>query len=93
MSSANMLFAGIVIAGLIVVIILQTIFHRITVKDMREESKDLRDRLMSRDFHDFSVGKTIQAAKPVIQRDAEELEELLGATPEDRELADRLPVT
>ncbi len=86
MGSVNIVFAGIVCAGLITVIILLIVYHR-------KDTRDLRDRLMSRDFHDFSVGKAIQAARPIIQSDAEEAERALGVTQEDKELSDRLPVS
>lgn len=86
MYSVNMLFAVIVVAGLITVIILLIVFHR-------KDTKDLRDRLMSRDFRDYSVGKTIQAARPVIRNDVEEAERALGVTQEDKDLSDRLPVS
>lgn len=74
-----------VIAGLFALVILQAIFYR---KDV----KDLRDRLMAKDFQDFSVGQRIQQIKPT-KTDVEQVEKALGMTEEDKQLADRLPVT
>lgn len=71
------------ILGLLIIITLLIVFHRIDVRD-------LRDRLMSKDYHDYSVGKAIQRKKPLT--DVEQVEEALGITQEDKELADRLPV-
>ena len=79
------IFFGSVIFALIVVIILLIVFHR-------SDSRDLRDRLMAKDYHDLSVGKRIQKVKP--KTDVEEAEAAIGGiTRADREQADRLPVT
>jgi hypothetical protein len=75
-------FGGIIL-GLLTVIVLLIVFHRSDVRD-------LRDRLMARDYHDFSVGKKIQKQKPLT--DVEQVEKALGITQEDKELSDRLPV-
>jgi len=54
----------------------------------------LRDRLMSKDFHDYSVGKVIQKLPAKVRTDVEEAEAALGGiTEEDRRQEDRLPVT
>jgi len=82
-----MLFAGIVLVGLIAIIILLIVFHR-------NDTRDLRDRLMSKDFHDYSVGKVIQKLPAKVRTDVEEAEAALGGiTEEDRRQEDRLPVT
>ena len=87
MGSVNVVFAGTVLVGLIAVIILLIVLHR-------SDTRDLRDRLMSKDFHDYSVGKVIQNLPPKVRTDAEEAEAALGGvTDEDRRQADRLPVT
>jgi len=78
-------FSAIVLL-LIAVIILLLIFHR-------SDTRDLRDRLMARDFHDYSVGKTIQKVPPSVRADAQAAEEALGGiSQEDRDMNDRLPV-
>ena len=87
MGSVNTLFAGIVIISLITVIILLIVLHR-------NDTRDLRDRLMSQNFHDYSVGKAIQQIPPKVRSDALEAEAALGGiSDEDRRQADRLPVT
>lgn len=87
MGSVNALFAGIVTISLISVIILLIVLHR-------KDTKDLRDRLMARDFHDYSVGKVIQKLPPKVRTDVEEAEAALGGvTTEDKHLRDRLPVS
>lgn len=87
MGSVNVVFAGIVTIGLITVIILLIVIHR-------NDTKDLRDRLMARDFHDYSVGKVIQKLPPKVRTDVEEAEAALGGiSDEDRHQGDRLPVT
>lgn len=85
MLAIDYIFFGSVIFALIVVIILLIVFHR-------SDSRDLRDRLMAKDYHDLSVGKRIQKVKP--KTDVEEAEAAIGGiTRADREQADRLPVT
>lgn len=74
-----------VIVALILLNILQAIFHR-------NDVRDLRDRLMAKDFHDLSVGRRIQKIK-VPKTDVEQAKEALGMTDEDKRLEDRLPVT
>lgn len=74
-----------VILALIGLNILQLIFHR-------TDTKDLRDRLMSKDFHDYSVNKVLQKAEPKVMTDAEQVKEIYGITEEDKERSDRLPV-
>jgi signal transduction histidine kinase len=87
MGSVNIIFAGITIIGLISVIILLMVFHQ-------KDTRDLRDRLMARDFHDYSVGKVIQQIPPKVRTDVEEAEAALGGiSDEDRHQGDRLPVT
>ena len=72
--------------GLISVVILLIVVHR-------KDTKDLRDRLMSKNFQDFSVGKTIQKATPAIRADALAAEKAIGGiSDEDRAMSDRLPV-
>lgn len=70
--------------GQIAVIILLIVFHR-------NEIRELRDRLMARDYHDYSVGKAIQKAKPLT--DVQQAEAALGITPDDKAMSDRLPVS
>lgn len=75
---------GSIILALIAVIILLIVLHRSDVRD-------LRDRLMAKDYHDLSVGKRIQKVKP--KTDVEEAEAAIGGISKaDREQADRLPV-
>ena len=80
-----LVFGGICL-GLIAVIIMLIVYHRIDVRD-------LRDRLMAKDYHDLSVGKRIQKVKP--KTDVQQVEDALigGITEEDKRQADRLPVT
>ena len=87
MGSVNAVFAGIVTISLFAVIILLIVLHR-------KDTKELRDRLMSKDFHEYSVGMVIQKLPAKVRTDAEEAEAALGGvTDEDRRQADRLPVT
>lgn len=76
---------GSVTLGLIAVIILLIVYHR-------RDTRDLWDRLMAKDFHDYSVGKRIQKIEPV-KTDVEMVEEALGITEEDKKRSDRLPVS
>lgn len=77
---------GSIVLGLIAVIVLLVVFHR-------QETRDLRNRLMARDFHDFATGTRILESKP-IKSDVEELEEALGGiSEEDKEKSKMLPVT
>ncbi len=75
-----------IMLGLMGIIVLLLIFHR-------KDTKDLRDRIMSKDFHDYSVGQVLQKAKPKVMTDAEQVEEIYGITKEDKEQVDRLPVS
>lgn len=85
--TTHLIFFGIVVIGLISVIFLLIIFHR-------KETQDLRDRLMARDFHDYSIGKSIQQAPTLKRADALAAEAAIGGiTKEDRAMSDRLPVT
>ena len=64
-------------------------YHRVELADAREVAKELLDRFMAKDYHDYAVGRHIQQPPTT----AEELEEILGTTDEDREEADGIPVT
>lgn len=78
---------GLIVLGLIAVIILLIAFHR-------KDTAELRDRFMSKDFHDYSVGKAIQKATPLVRADAQAAEDAIGGiSKEDREMSDRLPVS
>ena len=77
------LFTNIV---LLCIIILLIVIHRTDVRD-------LRDRLMSKDFHDYSIGKAIQTRRKEPLTDVQEAEQALNMTHEDRLQSDRLPVT
>ena len=63
-------------------------YHRVEMADARAVAKELMDRVMAKDFHDYSVGRHIQNPTS-----AEELAKILDVTDEDRQDADRLPVT
>ena len=54
---------GAIILGLISIIIMMMVLHR-------QDTKELRDRLMARDFHDYSVNRLLQKAKPKVMSDA-----------------------
>jgi len=55
------------------------------------EIKDLRDRFMAKDYHDYAVGQHIMGKRPLT--DVEIVEQLYDISKEDKEKADRLPVT
>jgi len=60
-------------------------------KALAAEIKDLRDRFMAKDYHDYAVGQHIMGKRPLT--DAEIVEQLYDISKEDKEQADRLPVT
>ena len=59
-------------------------------KGLHEINKGLFDRLMAKNFQDYSAGIRIQQ-KPMT--DVEIVEKLYDITEEDKEKVDRLPVT
>jgi hypothetical protein len=95
MTFENDLTAWAIIGGLsalyfVFLIIISVSWHS-ERKILLQEIKDLRDRFMAKDFHDYAVGRHIMDKKPMT--DAEYVEQLYDITKEDKEQADRLPVT
>jgi len=84
------LIGGLSVLYFLIMILLVTTW-RAERKAHLAEIKDLRDRFMAKDFHDYAVGRHIMDKKPMT--DAEYVEQLYDITKEDKEQADRLPVT
>jgi len=85
MADIQALVFGGIIAVLVGIIIMQSVFHR-------SDTRELRDRFMAKDYHDYSVGKVLQKAQPKVADDVAEVEELYGITDRDKQEVDRLPV-
>lgn len=82
---------GVLSALYFVFLIIMSVSWHSERKALLAEIKDLRDRFMAKDFHDYAVGRHIMDKKPMT--DAEYVEQLYDITKEDKEQADRLPVT
>jgi hypothetical protein len=92
-----LVLAGIVLFTMLVFLFIQIItqraerrFYKVEIAEARDVAAELLDRVMAKDYHDYSVGRHIQAPK---LPDAKELEKILETTEEDRQKADGLPVT
>jgi len=84
-----MLLVGVAVLlfAMLVFLFIQFISQRAECKYYRSQLGNALDRLMAKDFRDYSIGRHIQ--QPT---DAEELEKILDVTEEDRRAADGIPV-
>jgi hypothetical protein len=81
----------IVTVSLFLLMILQITSSNAERKRLLAEIEDLRNRFMAKDFHDYATGKHILDTHPLTAVD--QVEKMLGIDEEEKQRADRLPVS